>query len=248
MPAGYRPDDALLPAELARRDGLAYALFLPERPASAGLVVLHGADSAKESHYDFARLAVASGLAALCFDLRGHGDSEGALGHGALRDVATMADRVREACSGGPVALRGSSMGGWLALCCAPRAGAAAVVAICPATGRGLRRGVRDGRFAFRADPGGFEALVSEQDALAAASTLGERLLLMHAEGDEQVPVTVSAELHAAAPGSRFVRVPGGHHRSIQHDGELQAASLRWLLAGLGDGPGHGRRVSNHTK
>ena len=233
MPAAYRPDDALRPAELAHRDGLAYALFLPECPASAGLLVLHGADSAKESHYDFARLAAASGLAALCFDLRGHGDSDAVLGGGALDDVATMAGRVREACSGGPLALRGSSMGGWLALCSARPVEAAAVVAICPATGPGLRRGVRDGRFAFRADPEGFDALVSEQDAVAAASTLGERLLLMHAEGDEQVPITVSAELHAAAPGSRFVRVPGGHHRSIQHDRELQAASLRWLLAGV---------------
>lgn len=233
MPASYRPDDALLPAELAQRDGLAYALFLPERPPSAGLVVLHGADSAKESHYDFARLAVSCGLAALCFDLRGHGDSEGALGGGAIRDVATMVQRVREACEGGPVALRGSSMGGWLALCGAQAARAAAVVAICPATGSGLRRGVRDGRFAFRADPEGFEALAGEHDKAVAAAALGERLLLMHAEGDEQVPVSVSAELHAAAPGSRFIRVPGGHHRSIQHDGELQAASLRWVLSGL---------------
>ena len=233
MPARYRPDEALLPTELAQRNGLAYALFLPERPASAGVVVLHGADSAKESHYDFARLAVASGLAALCFDLRGHGDSEGLLGEGALRDVVTMAGRVREACSGGLVALRGSSMGGWLALCSARAAEAAAVVTICPATGRGLHRGMRDGRFAFRADPQGFAALVRKHDALAAAATLGERLLLMHAEGDDQVPVTVSAELHSAAPGSRFVRLPGGHHRSIQHDAELQAASLRWLLAGL---------------
>ncbi|MDQ3608879.1 MAG: hypothetical protein M3459_08265, partial [Actinomycetota bacterium] len=147
--------------------------------------------------------------------------------------VAAMTGHVREACGGGAVALRGSSMGGWLALCGAQAARAAAVVAICPATGSGLRRGVRDGRFAFNADVEGFDALVDEHDAVAAAAALGERLLLLHAEGDEQVPVTVSAELHAAAPGSRFVRSPGGHHRSIQHDGELQAASLRWLLAGL---------------
>jgi len=233
MPASYRPDDALLPAELAQRDGLAYALFLPERPPSAGLVVLHGADSAKESHYDFARLAVSCGLATLCFDLRGHGDSEGALGGGAIRDVATMVQRVREACEGGPVALRGSSMGAWLALCAARFVQAAAVVAICPATGPGLRRGLREGRFAFRADVEGFAALAGEHDEVPAAGALGERLLLMHAEGDEQVPVSVSAELHAAAPGSRFIRVPGGHHRSIQHDGELQAASLRWVLSGL---------------
>ena len=125
--------------------------------------MLHGADSAKEGHYDFARLAVASGLAALCFDLRGHGESEGPLGGGALRDTATMAQRG-EACEGGPVALRGSSMGGWLALCAAQFVRAAAVVAICPATGPGLRHGLRAGRFAFRADAEGFEALAGEHE------------------------------------------------------------------------------------
>jgi hypothetical protein len=31
------------------------------------------------------------------------------------------------------------------------------------------------------------------------------------------------------AEGSRLVTVPGGHHRSVQHDGELQALSVRFL-------------------
>lgn len=112
MGARYRPDTALAPAQLGVDGGLAYALFLPPGAPRGGLVILHGADSCKESHFDFARLAVSEGLAALAFDARGHGDSEGALGAGALRDLAAMADRVREACGGAPVALRGSSMGG----------------------------------------------------------------------------------------------------------------------------------------
>ena len=36
-------------------DGLAYALFLPEGEPDVGVVVLHGAGSSKESHFDFAR-------------------------------------------------------------------------------------------------------------------------------------------------------------------------------------------------
>ena len=51
----------------------------------------------------------------------------------------------------------------------------------------------------------------------------------MHAEGDEQVPIGVSRELHAAAPASRLIAVPGGHHRSIQHDPELTAVAVRFL-------------------
>jgi uncharacterized protein len=76
------------PSELGTRDGLAYALFLPERAAAGGVVVLHGAGSVKENHFDFARAVRAAGLAAVVFDQRGHGESDGALGAGALDDVA----------------------------------------------------------------------------------------------------------------------------------------------------------------
>jgi len=236
MGASYRPDTALAPAEIAVAGGLAYALFLPAGPPRGGMVILHGADSCKESHFDFARLAVSEGLAALAFDARGHGDSEGALGGGALRDVAAMVARVRDACAGGPVALRGSSMGGWMALAAADAARADAVVAICPASSEGLRRWLRAGDFAFRCDRDALDALLSEHDPRSAVAALGERLMLLHAEGDEQVPVTVSDDLHAAAPGSRYVRVPGGHHRSVQHDEQLQAAAMRWLRRGLFSG------------
>nr|MBA2349990.1 hypothetical protein [Solirubrobacterales bacterium] len=69
-------------------------------------------------------------------------------------------------------------------------------------------------------------ASVSEQRA---AQQLGGRLFLLHAAGDETVPVEVSRKLHALAPDARYVEVPGGHHRSVQHDGELQAYALRWI-------------------
>ena len=65
-------------------------------------------------------------------------------------------------------------------------------------------------------------------------------MLLLHAEGDEQVPVEHSRELAAVlrSPRSRLIALPGGHHRSIQHDAELQAVSLRFIersLRGLQD-------------
>ena len=220
------------PPQLGELDGLSYALFSPAGPAVGGLVVLHGADSSKESHYDFARLVRSMGLAAVCFDARGHGDSRGALGPGLVDDVVTMRGLLP---AGVPVALRGSSMGGWMALASAAACRAALVVAICPATSEGLARGVRSGRFAFRADPGLADA-VAGLDVDDAARRLGERLLLLHAEGDEVVPVEVSRHLHAVAPGSRLVVTPGGHHRSIQHDEELQAFAARWLLRGMTGG------------
>jgi pimeloyl-ACP methyl ester carboxylesterase len=217
------------PTELGTRDGLAYALFLPERPARGGVVTIHGAGSCKENHFDFARAVSAAGMASVAFDQRGHGASEGALGAGAIDDVATIAQLLPP----GPVALRGSSMGGWLALVAGAALRAAAVVAICPASGELLARGVRGGDFAFAADSGAVLGMLASSDERAAATQLGERLLLLHAEGDERVPIGVSQALAAAAPGARFVAVPGGHHQSIQHDGELQSLAVRFIARAL---------------
>jgi uncharacterized protein len=215
------------PADSGVRDGLSYALFLPAAAPAGGVVVIHGAGSQKENHFDFARECRAAGLAAVCFDQRGHGASEGALDGRAIDDVATVASLLPD---GAPVALRGSSMGGWLALGAGAALGAAAVVAICPASSDQLALGLTSGRFTFRADAEPLAALLRATDLEAAARTLGDRLLLMHAEGDEDVPVEHSRALHAAAPDSRIEVVPGGHHRSVQHDSEMQALAVRFLV------------------
>lgn len=235
-----RTVDPLLPAETGTLRGLAYTLWLPpspQPPARSGVLVLHGADSAKESHHGFARAAVALGLGVICFDQRGHGASDGALGDGALDDVARCAAHLRGALGDdrAPLALRGSSMGGYLALVAAPAAGARAVVAICPAGAEQLRRGLRDGRFQFRADVDGLARFLDAHDETEAVRRLDVPLLLLHAEGDERVPVEHSRALAAVArhPSSRLVVVPGGHHRSVQHDEELQAVSLRFIVRAL---------------
>jgi alpha-beta hydrolase superfamily lysophospholipase len=205
-------------------------------------VVLHGADSCKESHHDFARAAVALGLGVICFDQRGHGESRGRLGGGVLNDVITMAGHLRDALGGpeAPLALRGSSMGGYLTILAAPLVDARAAVAICPASADGLRRGLAEARFRFGADRGPLEAFLDEHDLMLAVQSLQMPLLLLHAEGDEQVPVQHSRDLAAlvTARGSRLIAVPGGHHRSIQHDEELQAVSLRFVKRALDAAPG----------
>src|SRR3954452_21685719 len=140
------------PVETGVCAGLAWARFAPrDGAARGGVVVLHGADSRKESHFDFARACAAGGLAALAFDARGHGESPGALDGRAIDDVARMADLLRQRAGVQRVALRGSSMGGYLALASAAAARAAAVVAICPASAAGLSVGVRARRFGFAA-------------------------------------------------------------------------------------------------
>lgn len=222
------------PAEIAERDGLSYALFLPPGAPLGGVVILHGAGSCKESHYDYARRLRAHGLAAVSFDQRGHGASAGPMDGRMASDVAEIASLLPD---GAPRALRGSSMGGYLALVAAQPAQARAVVAICPASASGLRDGLRDRRFAFAADAGALDGFLSEHDELLAAADLDVPVLLLHAEGDEQVPVAHSAALAAAREEAgrttRFVRVPGGDHRSIQHDDEYQDLSVRFLLRAL---------------
>ena len=50
------------PSELGTRDGLAYALFLPDGDSRGGVVMVHGAGSQKENQFDMAR-ALRAGLA-----------------------------------------------------------------------------------------------------------------------------------------------------------------------------------------
>jgi putative redox protein len=214
-------------------DGLSYALWLPREGAPgdgevrAGVVILHGASSAKESHYDYARACAAAGYAAIAFDMRGHGASQGELDGQAFEDIATIARLLPEA----PLALRGSSMGGWFAIAAARAVGADAIVAICPASSELLIAGLRSGRFEFAADQPGLEALLEAHDLERSVAELEIPLLIMHAEGDESVPVEHSTQLYAAArmPLKRLIAVPGGHHSSVQHDPELQGESLRFL-------------------
>src|SRR3979411_898458 len=114
------PAKVAMPAEMAVHAGLAYSLWLPERRTAprGGVVILHGAGSCKESHHDFARVAVAAGLAAIAFDQRGHGASGGPMDARALDDVVAIAGLLRAAIGdqSAPVAVRGSSMGGYLAI------------------------------------------------------------------------------------------------------------------------------------
>jgi len=220
--------------ELGSQDGLAYALFLPDGEPDVGVVILHGAGSAKESHFDFARGCRADGMAALAYDARGHGRSSGSFGPSAFGDALAMADLL---CAHAPqVALRGSSMGGWQAIHAAASAtdGAlCAVVAICPAPEEGLLRFIRSGRRPeFACDVDACAPWLESLDLFEAAGRLGPdtALLLMHARGDEQVPYTVSERVHESAhQPKRLLLMPGGHHRSVQHDEELQAVSRKFV-------------------
>lgn len=226
-----------------RHDGLAYALWLPDSaPPWPGVVICHGAGSRKENHADFARLARANGWAALAFDARGHGESDGDMSSGAVDDVIAMAELLaaQDGVDPGRVAARGSSMGGFLAIHAAALTPTiAGVIAVCPAGEEGLARGLRRGEFEMRiGDPAELERWLLANDLRRAVARLrNQPLILLHAEGDEQVPSEWSQELYDLAPEPRrLILVPGGDHRSVQHDAELQAVALGWLEKRLAEG------------
>jgi uncharacterized protein len=219
-----------------RHNGLAYALWLPaDPPPWPAVVVVHGAGSRKENHADFARLAAANGWAALTFDLPGHGASEPLMTGAAVDAVISMVHllEVQDGVDERRVAIRGSSLGGFLAICAAAAAPEiAGVIAICPASEDHLARGVRQGRFEMQVgDPLDLEAWLVAQDVGEAVERIaGRPLVLMHAEGDTQIPSDHSEELYERAGEPRkLVIAPGGAHTTVQHDAELQAVALRFL-------------------
>ncbi|MGB3098696.1 MAG: alpha/beta fold hydrolase [Solirubrobacterales bacterium] len=224
-------------------EGRPYWLWRPDsKPPWPAMVIIHGAGSAKENHADFARFCAASGWMALSYDQRGHGESEELMGPAALGDVGRMAAMLAaiEGVDGRRICARGSSMGGYLAIQAAASSDLIrGVIAICPATEEGLRRGLRNGELEMRADVGALDAWLGEHDLSDAVKQLaGKPLILLHARGDERVPYTESERLYAAAAEpKRLIVLPGGHHRSVQHDPELGAVALRWLERQLGAGP-----------
>lgn len=219
---------------------LPYELWLPKDPPPwPGVAIVHGAGSRKENHADFARLATASGWAALTFDLPGHGESDPPMSGAAVEDVIAMTQLLgsQEGVDGRRVVVRGSSLGGFLAICAASQSDAiAGVIAICPASQVHLASGLRRRDLEMRVgDPVGLEAWLLAQDIGEAVERIAPRpLILMHAEGDTRIPSDHSEELYErAGDPRRLIIVPGGAHTTVQHDPELQGEGLRWLERAL---------------
>ncbi len=199
------------------------ALHWPAPPGAPGVVVVPGLGSRKENHADMGDALAAAGMAAVAIDLRGHGDSGGTLDGGALDDVVAALDLLA-ARGHGPLGLRGSSMGGLLALTAAaadPRV--RAVVAICAARPEGLAATIgEDWPLALP-----LEAAVARDDGVARG--------YWHATGDDRVPWGSSMALAGITPHPMRLRVAlGGGHGSLQHDPRVLRETVAFLGAHLG--------------
>lgn len=180
--------------------------------------MLHGFGSCRANHGGYAARLAAAGINTLALDLRGHGDSGGTADVGMVDDVIAALDWL--AAEGArALGVRGSSLGGFLALHAAVRhIGVRAVAAICPAHQDGLahRRGLT------------WALDMPLQDAVAREDGIARGY--WHATGDELVPWQWSQQLFGLSPHPRRLRIaPGGHHRSLQNDPTVHADTIAFL-------------------
>lgn len=198
-------------------------LLWPAPPTAPAVLVLHGLHSCKDDHADIGAAVREAGMAALAIDVRGHGASGGRLDAGAVDDALAGLALLRER-GHSRLGLRGSSMGGFLALHAAAREPAVrAVAALCPATHTGLARNP-DARWAAALP---LAPAVQRRDGVARG--------YWHATGDERVPWGATFALSQVTPHPRRLRVVmGGSHRSMQHDPAISADTVAFLAEALG--------------
>ncbi len=138
--------------------------------------------------HTLARAFNRSGYAALRFNFRGVGKSEGEFGEGIgeVDDVLAVVDVAREKYPDHPLWLAGFSFGAAMAVRAADAAGAAGLVSVAPA--------------AFR-----FAGKLDEQPAMP--------WLIVHGEADELVPIDESVEwVDSLEPGPELVVFPETTH------------------------------------
>ncbi len=230
---------------------IAGALHLPDAsrfaPPYPAVVICHGIGSCKESHSAFADFLAHHGLAALAFDLRGHGESEGQLDDHVLDDITAALDWLsrRPEIDRSRLGLRGSSMGAMLALHAAVRdPRVRAVTAIAPAvealtipaieTGELFERLGRVG-LTVRIDPSAYVRYLRSHDSRGEVHRIAPRpLLLIHCKGDELIPYTCTEELfHLAHEPKKLVLIEGGHHRFAQQDASAGEQTAEWFKRNL---------------
>ena len=228
------------PLELVRmpsRDGRPMKALLAEGDVGApGAVILHGYGSRKDNHVDFAQRLAALGLWVLVPDLRGHGGTPGPMDEGMIGDVLASLDDLTFR-GAGALGIRGSSMGGFLALTCAPmHADVRAVVAICPARPESLA--VRlDDDWPLRHPLG---PSTWRRDGVARG--------FWHATGDDVVPWGVTYDLWARSAQPKHLRIEmGGGHQSLQHDPRIQDQTASFLAEHLLPNPG-ARHLTDTTR
>ncbi len=231
---------------------LAANLYLPQRNADSadwwpGIIVCHGFDSCKENHADFAQMASEGGFVVLAPDLRGHGESGGEVDSNIFNDVAASLQYLQSRPEVNPtsIAIRGNSMGGWLAIHTAAHLrDVSPVIAYCPPTEAIMlitmeevalvQRGHKSPMVSDnppRVNVNSTMQLLYRLDVVKSARRIHPRpFLLVHSEGDQSVPSHISERIYNSVEEPKTCwLLPGGDHRFAPHDPETSHRVLEWL-------------------
>ncbi len=203
------------------------------------IVLLHGWGGRATQWHAFIAAFVAAGYSVLAIDAPGHGASAGRQSS-ALHLLNALEALIWEA---GPVdAVLGHSMGGGVVLRALTQGLAAKrAVLIAPITdltlhshrvarSLGLSEAQRNSlqhRIEWR-----FGVSWDQLNALPDAGSLSQPGLVIHDQGDKEVPVSVGEAVAAAWPGSRMIRTAALGHRRILTDPGVVAATLAFVESG----------------
>ncbi len=242
------------PYDLRRGDRsgpiIASTLYLPAHahypePPRPALIVGHGAGSRRGRHDTFCRVACAAGLVVLAIDFRGHGESTGELDGPAHEDILAAAALLRShsMVDARRIYYRGSSMGGYYGLQAAADAELAAAVLVCPAGEDVLLSGIdranepsesealSERGLEVRFDVDAMRAYLNARPSIEAARRVTCPVFLLHARGDEVVPLQHTLAVAEALAGPVDITiVSAGDHSSIQGSMKMHEATVRWLL------------------
>ncbi|MEO1008037.1 MAG: alpha/beta fold hydrolase [Planctomycetota bacterium] len=224
-------------------------------PSGPTAIVTHGWGTGRVSTLRRLHAIVPHAARVVCWDLPGHGESEGWCSLGVL-EVDALLDLVSAVDAGGPLAITGSSMGGGVGIAAATEIDAALVIAespyrIPPTPARNVMGQMGAplwpnlpialalvGLLASRRWLGPRLTPVRGKpfDRAELAATLRCPLLVLHGDQDETCPIDDGQAIAEAAPDGRFVAIAGGMHNTLWTEPACSAIMEREYqraLAGL---------------
>lgn len=237
-PNGGNADFAFIPDATSfsfrHRDTLMHGHIAGEGPKTVLLV--HGWESRAAHLVGFLLGLRAAGFRVAAFDAPAHGDSEGEKGHVAEMGKAVLAAREALGKVDGVIAHSAGSPAALYAMTHGLRVDASVHISGPASFERVLQRFAaacgldEQGYIRFRSmvhEELGIDPQVLEEDAIV--NGLSHPALLIHDEGDKEVPFEESSRLHARWTGSELMRVAGLGHRRIIQDMEVIKAAVSFL-------------------
>ena len=237
-------------------------LHLPDTPGAApGVLLCHGFTGTKsESHFVFTKLARAladSGIAALRFDFRGSGDSEGRFQDmtisGEISDALCALDVFADLpeVDGGRLGILGLSLGGCVAACVAGRSDAVRATVLWAPVHHPHKQFTRreigpEVAFPFEFSGGmllgkGFVDELPDIDPVAEILAARGPVLVLHGTEDESIPCEwsqayVEALTGAGLPAERET-IQGADHTfaDVAHERAVIERSVGWFATHLRD-------------